>query len=244
MDALNFVTAMRGLMTEQLSEVHTALPVRVTGVNYGAKTVTLESIVKNTRSSEDEIDYPTFEDVPFMVNGGGTGRISFPIKAGDLGTVIFSERDPSNALQTSGETSSSSTFMQPCGLYPICFIPKIATGTDSTEAVDSEKVVISNNKNTYASFDPTGNISIWNSQGMKIDITTSGITITDGIGTLHLKGGNLTFKGGVADINGLKIDQNGLMTDGNGIGFHTHTHTVRIIQSGNSSAESLKPTGA
>lgn len=244
MDALNFVTAMRGLMTEQLAEVHTSLPVRVTGVNYGAKTLTLESIVKNSRSSEDEIDYPTFNDVPFMVNGGGTGRISFPIKSGDIGVVIFSERDPSNALQTSGEQPTGTTLMQPCGLYPVCFIPKISTGTDSTEAVDSEKVVISNNKNTYASFDPSGTISIWNSQGMKIDITPSGITMTDGSGTLDLKGGVMTFKGTSANINGLQIDQNGLMTDGNGIGFHTHTHTVRNVQSGSSSAESNKPTGA
>ena len=109
MDALNLVTAMRGMMTEQLAEVHTSLPVRVTGVNYGAKTLTLESIVKNTRSEEDSIDYPTFHDVPFMVNGGGTGRISFPIKSGDIGVVIFSERDPSNAMQTSGDAATTTT---------------------------------------------------------------------------------------------------------------------------------------
>lgn len=244
MDALNPVTAIRGLITEQLAEVHTALPVRVTGVNYGAKTLTLESIIKNARSSEDQIDYPTFHDVPFMVNGGGTGRISFPIKGGDIGVVIFAERDPSNALQTNGDDSSSPTLTQPCGLYPVCFIPKISTGTDSTEAVDSENVVISNNKQTYGSFSPDGTISLWNSQGMRIDITPSGITVTDGTGTLSLEGGNLTFRGGVADINGLKINSQGLMTDGNGVSFHTHTHTVRNIQSGSSSAESLKPSGA
>lgn len=243
MDALNIVTAMRGMMLEQLAEVHTSLPVRVTGVDYGGKTVTLESIVKNTRSTDDEIDYPTFHDVPFMVNGGGTGRISFPIKAGDIGVVIFAERDPSNALQTAGDNSSSSTLIQPCGLYPACFIPKIATATDSTEAVDSSKVVISNNKQTYGSFDPDGTISFYNSQGMKIDITPSGITMTDGTGTLTLSGGKLTFRGGVINLNGLIIDANGRMTDGNGVGFHNHTHAVRNVESGNSTRESDPPTG-
>lgn len=243
MDALNFVTSLRGLILEQLTEVHTALPVRVTGIDYGAKTVTLESIVKNTRSTDDEIDYPTFHDVPFMVNGGGTGRISFPIKAGDIGTVMFSERDPSNAFQTAGDSASGSTLIQPCGLYPVCFIPKISTATDSSEAVDSEKVVISNNKNTYASFDPSGNISIYNSQGKRIDITTSGITITDGTGTLKIQGGNLTWTGGSANFNGLIIDQNGQMTDGNGVGFHNHTHKVTNVEPGNSTIESQRPTG-
>lgn len=243
MDALNFVTAMRGLMLEQLVEVHTALPVRVTGVDYGGKTVTLESIVKNTRSTDDEVDYPTFHDVPFMINGGGNGRISFPIKAGDIGTVMFSERDPSNALQTSGDDASGSTLIQPCGLYPICFIPKISTATDSTEAVDSEKVVISNNKNTYMSLDPDGTISIYNSQGMKINITPTGIDMTDGTGKLSMQGGNLTFKGGTVNMNGLLIDSNGQMTDGKGVGFHNHTHAVKNVERGNSTVESERPTG-
>lgn len=243
MDALNIATAIRGMMVEQLAEIHTSIPVRVTGVDYGGKTVTLESIVKNTRSTEDQIEYPTFHDVPFMINGGGTGRISFPIKAGDVGVLIFSERDPSNALQTSGDTSAAGAFIQPCGLYPICFIPKIATATDSTEAVDPDKVVISNNKQTYASFDPSGTISIYNAQGMKVEMTPSGITITDGIGTLSIQGGNLKWTGGTANFNGLMIDQNGQMTDGKGVGFHNHTHLVTGIELGNGQRESNKPTG-
>lgn len=252
MDALNIVTSMRGLVLEQLAEVHTALPVRVTGVDYGSKSVTLESIVKNTRSTDDEIDYPTFHDVPFMVNGGGTGRISFPIKSGDIGVVIFSERDPSNALQTAGDSASTSTLIQPCGLYPICFIPKVATATDSSETVDSEKVVISNNKQTYGSFDPSGTVSIYNAQGMKINVTPGGIdieapgkniTVSDGTGTLTLSGGNMTYKGGPVNLNGLIIDQNGQMTDGNGVGFHNHTHTIRNVEPGNGSIESDRPTG-
>lgn len=243
MDALNFSTAARGMMLDLLAEVHTSLPVRVTGVDYDAKTVVLESIVKNTRGTEDEIEYPTLHDVPFMINGGGTGRISFPVKAGDTGVVLFSERDPSNALQTDGENAASSTLTQPCGLYPICFIPKIATATDSTESVDSDKVVISNNRNTYASFDPDGTISIYNSQGVEVNLTPTGVTITDGSGTFTLTGGNLTFKGGTINLNGLIIDQKGNMTDGNGVGFHNHTHRVNNIETGNSSRETEKPTG-
>lgn len=252
MDALNIVTSVRGLVKDEIAEIHTSLPVRVTGVDYGSKTVTLESIVKNTRSTEDEVAYPTFYDVPFMVNGGGTARISFPIKAGDIGTVIFSERDPSNALQTSGEDATGATILQPCGLYPICFIPKIATATDSSEPVDDQKIVISNNKNTYAEFDPTDKITIRNSAGMIIEISESGVNVTapgktikmsDGSGQFTMSGGNLSFKGGNINLNGLVIDSSGNMTDGNGVGFHTHTHKVRNVQSGNSERESDKPTG-
>lgn len=252
MDALNPVTALRSLILDQLSEIHTALPVRITGVDYGAKTVSAEAIIKNTRGPEDEISYPPFHDVPFAINGGGDARISFPLRAGDIGTIIFAERDPSNALQTDGDAAASATLIQPCGLYPICFIPKVATATDSSPPVDSEKIVISNNENTYAEFDPNDKITIRNSSGMIVEISASGISVTapgqtvkmtDGAGEFTMTGGNLSFKGGAINLNGLIIDSKGNMTDGNGVGFHNHTHTVRNVESGNSNRETDKPTG-
>lgn len=242
MDSLNFVTSLRGLITDQLAEVHTSLPARITGVDYGAKTVVLEAIVKNRRGVDDEITYPTMYDVPLIVAGGGTGRISFPVKTGDVGVVIFSERDPSNALQTDGSSTSSAILIQPCGLYPIAFIPKIATGSDSTESIDSNNVVISNNKQTYGEFSPEGVITLRNASGLSIKMDTSSITMMDGTGTLILTGGNLTFSGGTANINGLQIDKGGNLTDGNGIKLNTHTHPVTGIETGSGTVTSQPPT--
>lgn len=230
MDSLNIVTSMRGLINEQIAEVHTSLPVRVTAVNYGAKTVTLESLVTNKRSSEDEIDYPTFHDVPFAINGGGTARISFPLKPGDIGTVLFSERDPSNALQTTGENTSSTTLIQPCGLYPICFIPKIATAADTSDSVDPDKIVISNNGTTYAEFTPDSIISIYNDQGLKIELAGTEISITDGTG-------HITMSGGTVNINGLKIAPDGTLTLADGSVVDKHTHGG--VESGGSSTAPL-----
>lgn len=243
MDALNLTTALRGLVSEQIAEVHTSIPARVVGVDHAAKTVTLEAIVKNSRSSEDETDYPTFYDVPFMVNGGGKGRISMPIESGDIGTVLFSERDPSNALQTNGEQATTTTLKIACGLYPICFIPKIATATDSTEPVDPTKVVISNNRQTYGEFSPDGNISIYNTQGIRIDVTPTSIQITDGSGVLTMTQGNLTYKGGTINLNGLIINPEGRMTDSKGVSLHNHKHPVRNVESGNSTVISEIPEG-
>jgi len=243
MDSLNIVTALRGLIKNQISEVHTSLPVRVTGVDYDAKTVVLESVVKNTKDSENEINYPTFYDVPMAINGGGTGRISFPTKAGDVGVLIFSERDPSNALQTDGSTASSATLNQPCGLYPVAFIPKITMGGDSTESVDPDKVVLSNNKQSYVSLSPDGEIEARNAQGMLVRVDSSGIHLTDGVGTLDLAGGNLTFKGGTANINGMTVDSAGNVKDANGIGLNTHTHPVTGVQTGSSTIDTNTAQG-
>lgn len=241
MDSLNLVTSVRNLIGDQLSEIHTSVPARVTGVNYDSKTVTLESIVKNTRGVDDEVPYPTFYDVPLSMMAGGTGRITFPIKSGDLGVLMFSERDPSNALQTDGTSSSSATLIQPCGLYPIAFIPKIAMGDDSTESIDSSNVVISNNKSTYVTLSPDGTINLKNAAGLWIMITTDSITMSDGTGELTLGSGKFDWTGGAFTVNGLTIDANGKLTDATGVELDSHTHWVQGVESGNSVVESDKP---
>jgi len=241
MDSLNLVTSLRNLIGDQLSEIHTSVPARVTGVDYDTKTVTLESIVKNTRGVDDEIPYPTFYDVPISMMGGGTGRITFPIKSGDLGVLMFSERDPSNALQTDGTSSSSATLIQPCGLYPIAFIPKIAMGDDSTESIDSSNIVISNNKSTYVTLSPDGTINLKNAGGKWIMLTTDDITMSDGTGTLTLSNGKLDWTGGEVTINGLTIDVNGKLTDATGVELDSHTHWVRGVESGDLTVESEAP---
>lgn len=242
MDSLNFVSAMRGLILDHLLEMHTTVPARVSGVDYSSKTVTASAIVKNTRSSTDSQDYPIFYDVPIMVNGGGTGRITFPIISGDMGVLVFSERDPSNALQTDGSDASSSSMVMPCGLYPIMFVPKIALGGDSTPDIDSENVVIDNNQQTSISLSPDGTGIIKSELGGSITVD-DGVTISDGSGTFTVRDGKANWTGGEFTINGLTISEEGLIRDSSGVGLDTHDHQVKGIESGDSTVTTEKGTG-
>lgn len=242
MDSLNFVSSLRGLILDNLLEMHTTVPARVSSVDYGAKTVVAESIVKNTRSSTDSQNYPIFYDVPLMVNGGGNGRITFPIVGGDMGVLVFSERDPSKALQTDGSDASGSSLIMPCGMYPIMFIPKIALNADSTPDIDSSNIVIDNNQQTTVSLSPDGTGVIKSTLGGSITVD-SGVTITDGTGVFTIKSGKANWTGGEFTINGLTISEDGLITDANGIGLNTHTHPVEKVESGDSTIESGTATG-
>ena len=242
MDSLNLVSAFRGLILDHLLEMHTALPASVSSVDYGAKTATINSLVKNTRSSTDEQDYPIFHDVPLFVLGGGKARITFPVTSGDVGVLIFSERDPSNALQSQGESASSAEMIMPCGLYPIMFIPKVALGNDSTAVIDQNNIVLDNNTNSTISLSPDGTIVASSSMGAKITVD-SGVTITDGTGTLSVANGSLTWSGGEVNINGLTITKEGLIKDSSGVGLNTHTHNIENVQTGDSDIVSDTPTG-
>lgn len=241
MDSLNVVTALRGLILDHLLEIHTTLPARVVAVDYGAKSVLATSITKNTRTATDEEDYPIFHDVPIFMNGGGNARITFPVKTGDIGVVVFTERDPSNALQTTGDSSSSASMIMPCGLYPIMFIPKIALGSDSSKAIDENNIELSNDDKSTLTLSPDGEIIAESVLGGKITVN-SGVTITDGSGTLTVSDGKLNWTGGEVSINGLTISKDGLLTDANGLAFATHTHKIENVETGDSEIESLKPT--
>ena len=241
MDSLNIVSAFRGLILDHLLEVHTTLPAMVNSVDYGAKTATITALVKNTRTSTDEEDYPQFEDVPLLVLGGGNARITFPVTAGDVGLIVFSERDPSNALQSDGTSSSSASLIMPCGLYPILFIPKLSLGDDSSPTIDQNNIVIENNQSSSISLSPNGEIIASSSLGGKITVN-AGVEITDGTGTLTVNNGKLNWVGGEVNINGLTITSDGKIKDSQGIGLDTHTHPVKNIQSGDDSVDSDKPS--
>lgn len=240
MDSLNLVTAIRGLVLDGLYEMHTSLPARVVSVDYGAKTVHLESLVNNTRGSEDSTAYPTMYDVPIMTLAGGDARISMPVRVGDVGVVMFSERDPSNALQADGTSATDGNMAMPCGIYPVAFLPKTALGGDSTPALDENNIVIGNNQTTSMSFSPDGEMIIESTLGGKITVNDS-VTITDGVGTLTLSDGNLTFTGGVVNLNGYVISSGGVATDSSGVVSNSHTHPVKGVQTGSGQVISNPP---
>ena len=242
MDSLNLVTAIRGLITDSLYEVHTSLPVKVVSVDYSAKTVHVESLINNTRSTDDTTTYPTMYDVPIVVNGGGTGRISMPTKVGDVGVVMFSERDPSNALVGDGDNPLDTTLMMPCGIYPVAFLPKTALSSDTTEDINPDDVVISNNKQAYISVSPNGVITIQSMLGGKITVD-AGVTIEDaGGGVFKQYNNQLSWVGGEVNLNGYIISSSGVATDSTGITSNQHTHPVAGVQSGSSTIPTEPPT--
>lgn len=66
-------------------------------VSFDPSTQTAEVQIKMQRTVKGEIkDYPVLIDCPCVVLGGGEGRITFPISAGDSCLVIFNDKDIDN----------------------------------------------------------------------------------------------------------------------------------------------------
>lgn len=72
--------------------LHTALPAKVVSFNPSKQTVTLAVQIKMQLADGNGADIPPLVDVPVSFPRGGGFAVTFPLKAGDEGIAIFSER--------------------------------------------------------------------------------------------------------------------------------------------------------
>lgn len=75
-----------------LKNLHTALPAKVIDFNPKAQTVALEVLVQKLMDDGQGENFPPLIHVPVAFPRGGGFSVTFPLKKGDEGIVIFSER--------------------------------------------------------------------------------------------------------------------------------------------------------
>lgn len=72
--------------------LHTALPAKVVSFDSSKQTVTLATQIKMKLADGKDADIPALVDVPVSFPRGGGFAVTFPLKEGDEGIAIFSER--------------------------------------------------------------------------------------------------------------------------------------------------------
>ncbi len=166
-----FVTQLKGLITEQINNIHTAIPGEIVSVNALNGTVKVKPKASMSFSTGAKLDYPTLNNVPvvmpFSVNGNCS--VVFPIHKGDQCLVIFSEQ----ALETWRGTGNIGSQIKHGLSGAICLPGLMKTSPDDfVEAVNSDAVIIREGENS-------------------IKLSKSSITLT---GEVYVQG-NITIKG-------------------------------------------------
>lgn len=112
--------------------LHTALPAKVVSFDPSKQTVTLAVQIKMQLSDGGVADIPPLLDVPVSFPRGGGFAVTFPLKAGDEGMAIFSERCIDGWWQN-GSASAPLDFrlhdLSDAMFIPgICSVPKAISG--------------------------------------------------------------------------------------------------------------------
>lgn len=95
-DTGKFSETLRVAIDSRLIDLHTALPAKVVSFNPAKQTVNLELIVKRIKQTDVVESFPVLVDVAVCFAQTKEFAITFPIKEGDTGQVIFNERQIDN----------------------------------------------------------------------------------------------------------------------------------------------------
>lgn len=192
------IEVIKNMIDDSLNELHTSLACKITSINHGAGTCTVQPLAKR-ELCQQKIDYPPLIDVrlDFLKFGGWSFQI--PRKVGDIVWVGFSETALSD--ETSLERFSLNE-------------PYIIGSCESGYEANSDDIILQG-AGTRIEIKGNGDITIL--AGSNETTITSNVTLN----------GNLTINGnttqtGTVTVNG-SIGASGDVT-GKGISLDKHTH--------------------
>ena len=173
-------------------------------VSFDPSTQTAEVLIKMQRTVKGEIkDYPVLIDCPCIVLGGGEGRITFPISAGDSCLVIFNDKDIDNWYDGGQKMPPRSQRLH-----------------DFADAF--ALVGIRNRQNQISDYLADG--TEFKYKGSSIKLQDGKVTLSNGSATVTMDSTNVTIIGNVS-ITGT------FMVNGKNVG-DTHTHSGVTTGSG------------
>ena len=94
---------IQSFLEYRLSDVHTAIPARVTNYSAQEQKASVQPLIKKQYQDGTIESNPIITGVPVIFPSGGGALLSFPIQAGDIVLLVFSERSLDNWVASSGQ---------------------------------------------------------------------------------------------------------------------------------------------
>lgn len=133
---------------------NTCLPCKVVSVNYEAQTVDIQPTLKAyVPSSGTYIDRPVIKNVPFWIYRAGDTYITLPIKVGDTGIAIFSQRDMSSWKEVGGSVALPTNRVM--DYNDAVYIPYLGTKATAVKGYNPDHIEIVKNGKTITVKDGT-----------------------------------------------------------------------------------------
>lgn len=156
---------LQDAIRSELLDVHTCLPAKVEKYDASTQKANVQVLLKRKYEADDEaINLPIINSVPVQWPSAGQGSayIHLPLKAGDLGIVVFCER--SIDFWLSGDQGDPGKILDPLDprifdLSDAIFIPGVLPFVHSLQNVSPDNLVIQNDK-FRIEIAPDGTISL------------------------------------------------------------------------------------
>ena len=180
-------------------------------VSFNPGNQTAEISVKMTYVVNDKIlEYPLLIDCPCVVLGGGKGRVTFPITAGDSCVVLFNDRDIDNWF-SSGQ--------------------KMPPRTDRKHSFSDAIAIVGlhNSQNKITDYLTTGTELKYGNSTIKLE--DGKVTVTNGTATVVLNNNSVSVTAANISLTGNVAVTGGFSVNGKDVGDQ-HKHWVGSSQTG------------
>ena len=160
-ESANLAKVLLQAIKSELFEVHTCLPARIEKYDEATQKANVTPLLKKKYKFEDNPeDLPVITSVPVQWPSANAGAafIHLPLKAGDLGVVIFSERSIDTWLAGEGDSVSPED-PRHHDLSDAIFIPGVRPFKQAL-AISNPDNMILKNSNMTIEIDPSGKIKI------------------------------------------------------------------------------------
>ncbi|MDB4311874.1 Gp138 family membrane-puncturing spike protein [bacterium] len=154
------VDALNGLIDTRLKSVYTMLPAKVTSVDYTKNNLSAQPLITGKFADGSQLKTPELHQVPIFVlsAGGGSTRITLPVKVGDTVLILFSQRSVGVFLGSNASEPVDSPTTTTHGINPIMALPCLFTPSTAKE-ISSDDLVVENGSSKIT-VSPSGDIAV------------------------------------------------------------------------------------
>lgn len=161
---------IRDAIKAGLLDVHTALPARIETYDAGTQKANIQPLLKKKYKgvNGEEANLPVITNVPvqWVSASSGSAYMTFPLKKGDIGIALFSERSLDKYLSGKGEIVSPAD-PRTHDISDAFFIPGTKPFPLALTNVNNSDIIIQNN--TFRiEISPDGKISLAGAGGQEL----------------------------------------------------------------------------
>lgn len=198
---------IRQAMENRLAGVHTALPGEIRSYDAATQKASIKPLIKREYKDGDAESLPIINNCPVIQYAGGGGMLSFPIKKGDTGLIVFSERSL-DAWLSGGNKEVSPGDRRKHDLSDAIFISGLYSFNGTPGLADSDNAVLSFGE-AKIQLDTDNKIAIGNSQAELLDLFEQTLAAIEAMTTTTSLGPQpplnlLTFTAIKAELNKIK----------------------------------------
>ena len=232
---------MQSVVDRFAGDLHTCLPARIIGIDYKTQKATVQPLIKMRYTDagsnpEGLVDMSSIPSVPLIFPSSKFATMTFPVKAGDLVLLVFSQRSVDTFKYSDGSAPvdpNDYRMHDYTDAFAICGLSTFATALGIHEEDTVIRMNAGQSNESKLSFKPNGDV-VFDTTTKFIVNATNEVTVNTQVANINASSSvkidspQTTITGELRVDHGISVG-NDVSTDA-GITLKTHKHIANLAK--------------